>query len=181
MEPNEMLEFVKALSNADRLRVIGVLARKPASAKEISDVLGMPFRDVVQHLAMLAEGGVVLERAEAWEIDSKNMEALSRRQLEGSRPSYQPAPNLSDRSRKVLAACLSADGTIRQLPPQEPNLRIVLDYLLEAFTPGVIYTEKEVNMIIRRFHIDTALLRRDMVDRGLLERESDGSKYWRPK
>src|SRR5258708_998693 len=113
-----MLEFVKALSHADRLRVIGVLAHKPASAKEISESLGMPLQDVIQHLATLSEGGVVVERAQAWEIDAKNMEALTRRQFEGSRPSYQPAPDLSDRSRKVLAACLSADGTIRQLPPQ---------------------------------------------------------------
>lgn len=39
---------------------------------------------------------------------------------------------------------------------------------------------EEVNFIIRRFHLDTAGLRRDMIDRGMLQRKSDGSQYWRP-
>jgi len=181
MEPNEMLEFVKALSHADRLRVVGVLARKPATAKEISETLGMPFRDVVQHLAMLSHAGVVLEQNDAWSLDSASMENMSRRQFEGQRESYVPAPDLRDKPRKVLAAYLNPDGTIRQLPAQDEKLRIILDYVLQAFTPGVIYTEKEVNMIIRRFHLDTASLRREMIDRAMLQRKSDGSQYWRPE
>ena len=79
-----MLEFVKALSHADRLRVVGVLARKAASTKEISETLGMPFRDVAQHVAMLSQAGVILEQEGAWSIDSLNMEQLSRRQFEDS-------------------------------------------------------------------------------------------------
>ena len=181
MEQNEMLEFVKALSHADRLRVIGVLAQKPASTKEISETLGMPVRDVFQHLTMLSHGGVVAEQDDVWRIDSQNMENLTKRQFEGQvRETYQPAPDLSEKPRKILAAYLNADGTIKQIPSQASKLQIVLDYILEAFTPGVIYTEKEVNMIIRRFHLDTAGLRRDMIDRGMLQRKSDGSQYWRP-
>ena len=180
-EQSEMLEFVKALSHADRLRVVGVLARKPASTKEISEALGMPFRDVVQHVDMLAHAGVILDQAGSWSIDTLNMEKLSRNELEGRRETYTPAPDLRDKARKVLAAYLNADGTIRQIPAQEEKLRIILDYILQAFTPGVIYTEKEVNMIVRRFHLDTASIRRDMVDRKMLQRKSDGSQYWRPE
>jgi hypothetical protein len=57
---------------------------------------------------------------------------------------------------------------------------VLLDYLIQAFTPGVDYTEKEVNLIIRRFNVDVAGLRRDLIDAGLLQRERDGSRYWRP-
>jgi len=181
MGQNEMLEFVKALSHADRLRVVGILAQKPATAKDIADGLGMPFRDVVQHLAALAHGGVVSNQADVWSIDTQQVEALSRRQFEGQRENYTPAPDLRDASRKVLAAFLNADGTLKQIPSQPAKLRIILDYILQSFSPGVIYTEKEVNMIVRRFHLDTASLRREMIDRGLLERKSDGSQYWRPK
>ena len=73
MEQNEMLEFVKALSHADRLRVIGALAKKSASAKEISEALGMPFRDVFQHLAMLEHGGIVQKQDETWSLDTKTL------------------------------------------------------------------------------------------------------------
>jgi hypothetical protein len=182
MEENEMLEFVKALSQADRLRVLGALAQKPASAKEISDALSMPFREVFQHLAMLEYGGIVQNQAEIWSLDAKNVEDLSRRQFQGQpREAYTPSPDLSEKPRRVLAAYLNSDGSFKQLPHESGKLQIILDYLLEAFTPGVIYTEKEVNMIIRRFHINTAGLRRDMIDRGMLQRKSDGSQYWRPE
>ena len=182
MEPNEMLEFVKALSHADRLRVIGALAQKPASTKEISEALGMPFRDVFQHLSMLEHGGIVQNQDEIWSLDAQNVGDLSRRQFQGQPgAAYTPAPNLSEKPRKVLAAYLNPDGSIRQLPHEPKKLQIILDYILESFTPGVIYTEKEVNMIIRRFHIDTAGLRRDMIDLGMLQRKSDGSQYWRPE
>ena len=68
---------------------------------------------------------------------------------------------------------------MRQIPSQPSTLRAVLDYLIPAFTFGVDYTEKEVNAILRRFHDDTASLRRELVEAGLLARESDGSRYWR--
>lgn len=181
MEQDEMLEFVKALSNADRLRVIGVLARKPASAKEISEILGIFPGDLLQYLGSLAHGGVIVEENGIWKIDTQNVDGLSQRQFAGSvRESYTPAPDLSEKRRKVLMAYLNADGSIKQLPGQPSKLQIILDYIVEAFTPGAIYTEKEVNMIIRRFHLDTAGLRRDMIDRGMLQRKSDGSQYWRP-
>jgi len=177
-----MLEFVKALSHADRLRVLGVLAQRSASTKEIANVLGMPFSETFQHLSMLAHAGIVHEQKENWSLDIKNVENLSRRQFAGqARDVYTPAPDLSEKPRKVLAAYLLADGSIKQIPSESAKLQIILDYLLQAFTPGIIYTEKEVNLIIRRFHIDTTGLRRDMIDRGMLQRKSDGSQYWRPE
>jgi hypothetical protein len=56
-----------------------------------------------------------------------------------------------------------------------------LNYLIQHFDLDRIYTEREVNEIIKRFHIDTAGLRRDLIDAALLARESDGSRYWRVK
>ena len=181
MEQNEMLEFVKALSHADRLRVVGALALKPASAKDIAEMLGMPFREVAQHLEALSHGGVVIDRGGVWSIDTKQVDDLSRRQFEGQRQVYSPAPDLSDPSRKVLAAFLGADGTLKQIPAQPAKLEIILDYLVQSFTPGTKYTEKEVNMILRRFHLDTASLRRALIDSGKMARTGTGSEYWRPE
>jgi hypothetical protein len=79
----------------------------------------------------------------------------------------------------VLVSCLEPDGTIKRLPSQPSQLKVILNYLVQAFTPNVDYTEKEVNTIIRRFHVDVSGLRRDLVDAGLMDRERDGSRYWR--
>jgi hypothetical protein len=107
------------------------------------------------------------------------VEKIAQHQFAEPRDVYIPAPDLDPKSRKVLASYLNADGTIRQVPNQAGKLKVILDYLVAAFAPGVNYTEKEINTIIRRFNEDTAGLRRDLIDAGLLARESDGSKYWR--
>lgn len=178
---HELLDFVKAMADVDRLRIIGILARERAGQFTIVSHLNMPLRDVVNHLAFLEHVGIVTLQDKVYQLNTEKLENLARNQLQEEKPEYIPAPELDRKSRKVLASCLNPDGTIKQLPPQPGKLRVILEYLIQAFTPGLDYTEKEVNTIIRRFHLDVSGLRRDLVDAGLLDRERDGSRYWRPE
>ncbi len=181
-----MLDFVKAMADVERLRVIGVLTRGCGSASEVAVSLGVPPRDAFDHLEYLAQVGVVKiipaekKQDDLYELNDQGLANLSRQFFAGQRDVYIPSPKLDVKSQKVLAAHLNADGSIKQIPLQPAKLKVLLNYLLAAFTPEVNYTEKEVNMILRRFHLDTAGLRRDLIDTGLLERESNGSRYWRP-
>jgi hypothetical protein len=181
----EMLDFVKAVSDVERLRIIGALTRGPARASDIAENLGMPFRDAIGHLAFLAFVNIVKaqpaerKQDEVYELEPSGLEKLSHQQFAGQRASYTPAPDPDERIRKVLAAHLNADGSIRQIPHQPAKLKVILDYIVPVFTPGANYTEKEVNTILRRFHLDVAGLRRDLIDAGLMQRESNGSRYWR--
>ena len=178
----EMLDFVKAMSDVDRLRIIGLLTQKSASAKQVADELHMPFRDAFQHLSFLAYVGAVRESDGQYTLAPEGVEALAKNQFERprEREAYVPAPHLDAKARKVLVTFLNPDGSIRQIPTNQPEkLKVILDYLVNAFTPGVDYTEKEVNTIIRRFNVDTSGLRRDLIDAGLMARESNGSRYWR--
>lgn len=183
MEQNEIMrDFVKTLSQPDRLRVLGVLAQKNATTKEIAEILDLPIREIFQHLAMLEHSGIVHEQNQIWSMDSKNIEHISRQQFENQpRETYSPTTDLTEKSRKILASYLNPDGSIKQIPSDATKLRVILDYLLQAFSQGIIYTEKEVNQIIRRYHADTAGLRRDLIDNDMLQRKSDGSQYWRPE
>jgi hypothetical protein len=177
--PPDMLDFVKAASDTDRLRVIGILAQGSVSIKAVALELNIPFRRAFNHLAYLGYVGVVRKAGDVFILNEGALESFSRKQFSGSRATYVPAPDQDPKTRKVLAAHLNPDGSIRQIPFQPAKLRIILNYLLPAFTPGIDYTEKEVNAILRRFHADTAGLRRDLVETGMLSRESDGSRYWR--
>jgi hypothetical protein len=175
----KVLDFVKAVSDADRLRIIGVLAQRPATIRQVAEQLGMPFREAFGHLGMLEFAGVVHKDGDLFSLDDASVEDLSKGQFMERRPTYVPDPCLDAKRRKVLAAFLNADGTLRQIPAPGPKLQVILSYLVAAFEPEASYTEKEVNTLLRRFHADTATLRRALVDAGLLGRESDGSRYWK--
>jgi hypothetical protein len=178
-EKPEMLDFVKAMSDADRLRIIGLLSQRPASATQIAEKLHMPASEAFNHVSYLVHVGVVREADGEYQLVGDAVNALAGKQFGGQNEAYVPAPELDARSRKVLVAYLNPDGTIRQIPTQAEKLKVILHYLVAAFTPGVDYTEKEVNTIIRRFNVDVAGLRRDLIDSGLMGRESNGSRYWR--
>ncbi|HMX73964.1 MAG TPA: DUF2087 domain-containing protein [Anaerolineales bacterium] len=179
METNpEMLDFVKAMSNPNRLRIIGLLSQNPLSRAEITARLNLSPKEALNHLTFLEHVGAVLQTEEIYTLNDDRLATLAREKLAEERPVFIPAPDLDEKSKKVLKAHLNADGSIKQIPAQ-PKLQAILNYLVGFFEFGTNYTEKEVNTIIRRFHIDTAGLRRDLIEAGLLNRESDGSRYWR--
>jgi hypothetical protein len=178
-ENPEMMSFVKALASADRLRIIGVLVRGRATQSDIAEQLHLPIKDVFNHLSYLVEVGLVNERDGFYDLDEKTVESYARLQFEGSRPTFEAKEEKTEDARKVLKNYLNADGTLKQIPAPGRKQLIILNFIVEAFAYDTNYTEKEVNTILRRFHVDTAALRRDLVDNGLMARESDGTRYWR--
>jgi hypothetical protein len=56
-----------------------------------------------------------------------------------------------------------------------------LEYLASKFEREIYYSEREVNAVLNQHHTfnDPALLRRELVERQLLDRVKDGSAYWR--
>jgi hypothetical protein len=188
METNKMMDFVKAMSDSDRLKIIGALSRGPQTASQLSEALGPSLREMVNHLAFLEYVGIVIahtaekKQNEVYELDSVFLEKLARSQFEGARPEFTPASNVEEETRRTLARFLDRDGKIRQIPnsrSQPEKFHIILNYLISAFETNRDYKESEVNSIIKRFNEDVSGLRRDLVEAGLLARERDGSRYWR--
>lgn len=177
----EVLDFVKAMASADRLRIVGVLVRGPATRAEIAEQLNLPVRDVFQHLSFLEHVNVVREEDGRYQLDEKSIESLVKGQFEGKRAVFESAGDTSEDVRKVLKAYLKSDGTLKQIPMDPRKLKVILAFIVDVFPFDTTFTEKEVNTILRRFHLDTAALRRYLVDDGFMAREGDGSKYWRVK
>lgn len=76
---------------------------------------------------------------------------------------------------------LDASGKIVQLPQNRKVRQKLLEYLAEKFEPDCNYTERDINDICNQWHTfgDFFLLRRELVDNGLLCRELDCSRYWK--
>lgn len=76
---------------------------------------------------------------------------------------------------------LDGSGKIKVMPARQSVRLAVLLYLGGKFTAGARYAEREVNGIIDEWHTfnDYFLLRRELVDAGILLRTKNGSAYWR--
>ncbi|MBP7635684.1 DUF2087 domain-containing protein [Candidatus Ozemobacteraceae bacterium] len=70
------------------------------------------------------------------------------------------------------------EGPLRSLPIKEKRRVAILKHLVTFFDPEARYTEKQINEILRRFHSDCAMLRRNLIEYGFLDRIADGSAYW---
>ncbi len=178
---NEILDFVKAMSDPDRLRIIGLLSQKSCTRAEIMARLDLPLKEAADHLAYLEYVNAVSKIGEAYTLNDDKLATLAREKLAKERPSFVPAEGMDEKAQKILKAYLNADGSIKQIPSQPVKLSVILNYLVEHFEIGKNYTEKEVNILLRRFNEDTAALRRYLVDAGMLNREGDGSRYWRTR
>ncbi|HEY9762534.1 MAG TPA: DUF2087 domain-containing protein [Trichocoleus sp.] len=78
---------------------------------------------------------------------------------------------------------LDEQGRLKTWPSKRrkgQTQQIALEYLATKFEPGVFYNEREVNTLLNQHHTfgDPALLRRELFDRGLVDRVRDGSAYW---
>jgi len=75
---------------------------------------------------------------------------------------------------------LDGSGRLTVYPSRSSRKRLVLAFLAAQFERGREYSEREVNAILRQHHTfdDPALLRRELFDRGYLDRTPDGARYW---
>ena len=177
-----MMDFVKALTDLNRLKIVGLLADHPAALKQVSTELSLPIREVYNHLEFLKFVRAVHESEGLYHLDAAALETLTPHQLQQHVKPPLPVWDADPARQKILSLCLNPDGTIRHIPNSRTHadrFRILLDYLVASFKMDGTYTEKQVNTILLRFHPDVAGLRRDLVDAGLLGRERDGSRYWR--
>ena len=84
--------------------------------------------------------------------------------------------------RKInIEPFLNGEGQLTQLPQKQKVRQVLLAYLAGKFDPERMYNEREVNVICEDWHTfgDYFLLRRELVEHGLLCRKRDGSAYWR--
>jgi len=180
----ELVTFFKALADANRLKIVGLLAEKPYSVEELAALLKLKPSTVSHHLSKLAEAELVTSHAESYysvyQLDKKLLEEKSRSMFSQSELSTVTAEVDTDAyDNKVIKDYSRRDGSLKTLPAQRKKLEAILRYVVQAFDLGKRYTEKRVNEILAQYHEDTATLRRELIGYGLMKREGGGGEYWR--
>lgn len=179
---DELIGFFKALADANRLKILGLLAREAYSVEQLAALLDLRSSTVSHHLARLAEAGLVSARAESYynvyRLEPGALEAMAQRLLsQETLPSLAEGVDRSSYERKVVDDYTLPNGRLKTIPAQRKKLEAVLRHVVLDFEPGVHYSEKQVNQTLARYHQDTATLRRELVGYGLLQRRS--GEYWR--
>jgi predicted transcriptional regulator len=180
----ELVTFFKALSDANRLKIIGLLAQKPYSVEELAALLDLKASTVSHHLSKLAKVGLVSAKADSYynvyQLDEKALELKSRSIFSQENLAASVADVDADAyDNKVVKDYLRKDGGLKTIPAQRKKLEAVLRHVVKAFKPGKRYSEKQVNEILKNYHADTASLRRELVGAKLMKREGGGGEYWR--
>lgn len=183
-ENPELVSIFKALADASRLKIVGLLAQQPYSVEQLAALLNLKPSTISHHLARLSEVGLVSARAESYynvyQLDKSVLDETTRRIFSSDQISAVTADvDLEAYDHKVIKDFTQPDGHLSTIPAQRKKLEVILRHVVKAFEPGQRYSEKQVNEILARFHADTATLRRELVGSKLMQREGGGGDYWR--
>jgi hypothetical protein len=173
----ELLGYFKALADASRLRLAGLLASAERSVDELATLLELRPPTVSHHLAKLKAVGLVRMRSDGtthlYRLDTDALRRFSRQALHVERL-VTPSASWDD---KVLRDFLNG-ARLKEIPASRKKRDVILRWLAQRFELDQRYTEKEVNAVLAEHHADVATLRRELIGAKLLRREQ--SIYWRP-
>jgi hypothetical protein len=91
---------------------------------------------------------------------------------------------LSDKEFQAIEATYLASKEplrIKLMPGKEKKRYALVVLCSKLFRAKNVYSEREVNDILKPVYVDYALLRRYLVDYGFLDRKTNGSTYWVPE
>jgi len=185
-----LLTRLSGLADETRLRILELFAEQnELSAQEIMARLDLSQSSVSRHLKQLAPYVVERRGEGASKFYGLSPAQLSltfqalRQILEGDTTEIEERPPAPADYPRDLRRFLDARGRATAWPTKRRDQLLLLEYMAAQFEPGRDYTEKQVNaVLIEHMHPtfdDYAILRRELYNYGYLDRERDGSRYWR--
>lgn len=194
-DKKQLLEMLKALADENRLVLLQLLSDQEIAVGDLAERVGISEPTVSHHLSKLRETGLVTLRMDgnkryyrANTDGVRKFKQLASTIDQPAQPEETPQPDNSwiaalgwpEADQEVLRA-YTKNGKLVQIPPlnkKRQSFLLILRWLSTLFEPDRMYTEPEVNAVIRKVNDDPAGLRRDLVDWGFLRRERGGGKYW---
>ncbi|MDN5352749.1 MAG: hypothetical protein PWQ12_1670 [Clostridiales bacterium] len=88
---------------------------------------------------------------------------------------------MTENEKTIVNRFLDDQGRVKTWPSKNSKQTLIFAYIAEFFEVGVKYTEHDINMKLSELHTfeDLFLLRRGLIVSGYMDREKDGSAYWR--
>lgn len=179
LDVTDLARLLKVIADETRLRILGALAARPRTGKDLAAELDLSPPTISHHMKKLTEAGVVVMESEAtrhwYRLNGDLLLASKRVPLVASQviASSTPTDDLDEDARfraKVIRDFFDGER-LKEIPAQRKKRVIVLQHIMERFEPERTYPEREVNEILRPIHADVATLRRELVDYGYMLRD----------
>ena len=175
VKTESLMQFFKAVGQPERVKILGLLANRPYSVADLSDLLGMRETAVIHHLNKLKKARLVRENTVAhtytYEVDGDTLARLNGVILED-----EPAQTFAER---VLQKYVPDEQHLREVPLDPEERHVILKWLAEDFEIGRQYTTKEVNDILNQHYPRQERLRWLLLSGRLLKHVGD--TFWRPE
>ncbi|MPQ44934.1 DUF2087 domain-containing protein [Clostridium tarantellae] len=163
------------------------LISKGLSDKEIAKKLGVAQSTIRNHRYKLREkekqSKIFLAMMEL--LNKETNKKINKLENENICDAHKTATTLDDRFNitdkeklEVIKNYINENGSLKNYPAKEKKKIIVLEEISKSFSNGRVYTEREVNRILKRIYEDNATIRRALIEYGFIERSNDCKNYW---
>jgi hypothetical protein len=191
-QQKELLTMLKALSDEQRLTMVGMMGGTERTVGEMAVALGLTEPTISHHVSKLHAAGFLnlrmagnqrfymvnprrMARFKAYAAEIDTLPTQPEREVSDN--AWMDGLSLSMEDKKVLQD-YTLNGKLTQLPLKEKKWLAVLRWVVSLFEHEVRYSEKQVNDIIRQIYPDYATIRRSLVEYGFMDRQPDGRLYW---
>jgi Uncharacterized protein conserved in bacteria len=184
MQLDKVVSYHKALADANRLRMLVLLADGERNGLELAEKLGVTPATVTHHAAKLREASLINERREKNTIYFslnhyflKNSAAAAADFIyrgTNARDELHPMDEeLTRLKESVIRNFFDKNGKLKQIPSQLKKKLIVLEHIVAGLEKSRTYTEKEINAYIKQYHDDFATIRREFIMHQFMFREKE--------
>ncbi|MBK9748248.1 MAG: metalloregulator ArsR/SmtB family transcription factor [Chloroflexi bacterium] len=193
-DDKRLRDILKILADDTRLHLFRLLNEREYAVGELAAAVALTEPTVSHHLARLREVGLVTLRmagnSRYYTVNAVGLGHFKRlvAEVEKLPPPLEDTPSddtwidaldwATPEDRETLHE-FTHSGRLTNLPRQQKRLMPILRWLASKFEVDRLYTEREINAILKDAYAhDFVSLRRDLVDFKYLRREANGTKYW---
>jgi DNA-binding CsgD family transcriptional regulator len=177
LQLDKLIAFHKTMGDAQRIRIVTLLAAGPKHGGALAGILGITPPTVSHHLSKLKDINIIKDRRDKNTVyyflneDVLHYYSEALPKLISNREEEKVTDEKTVEYKKILGNFLSKDGRLKTIPAQRKKKLIILHHLASHLESGRRYEEKEINEFITKFHEDYATIRREFIINAIMFRE----------
>ena len=167
-----LAEGLRALGDETRLRILGLLTRRPHYGEELAESLGLTPATISHHVKQLRTAGLVRARREPpyvlLHLVDGALEGIAATLVRGDLADALQLGSDEELSARILRRYLDEDGHVTEIPAARRARAALLRWVASHLDSDRIYAERELRKILLDLSDDPDQLRDALLEQGWL-------------